>query len=193
MSLKIIDRNIRTITGNISKLNDLIHSTAVLILSHARDHGDCTRALVLVKAMPASMRRKMLIDWFERNSPIRLNLVNDKVGMLKAEAKGYTAFDVDAAMAVPFYVEQTKTDDGEGKAFDWDKNIVGSVGNLAKRFEKLLAGGNVPEADRASVEAAVATLKALKIERVVPASDPNNLTLTDGSDNRIPGLRVAAA
>ena len=36
MSLKIIDRNIRTITGNISKLNDLIHTTAVLILSHAQ-------------------------------------------------------------------------------------------------------------------------------------------------------------
>jgi hypothetical protein len=159
MSLKIIDKNIRSITGNIAKLNGLIHDTAMLILSHANDHGDCTRALVLVKAMPASFRRGLLVGWFERNSPIRMNLNNDKVGMLKAEAKGYTPFDLEAAAAVPFYVEQTKAP-GEVKligAEAFDK----SFDSFVNRMNKQLTEGNVPEGERAAIEARINVLAAL--------------------------------
>lgn len=158
MSLKIIDKNIRSITGNIAKLNDLIHTTAMLILSHANDHGDCTRALVLVKAMPASFRRGLLVGWFERNSPIRMNLTNDKVGMLKAEAKGYTPFNLEAAAAVPFYVEQTKAP-GEAKQYDteaFDK----AFDSFIARMNKQIKDGNVPEGDVAAIEARINVLAA---------------------------------
>jgi hypothetical protein len=159
MSLKIIDKNIRSITGNIAKLNGLIHDTGMLIMRHANDHGDCTRALVLVKAMPASFRRGLLVGWFERNSPIRMNLTNDKVGMLKAEAKGYTPFNLEAAAAVPFYVEASTKAPGEAKQYDteaFDK----AFDSFISRMNKQIKDGNVPEGDLAAIEARINVLAA---------------------------------
>ena len=176
MSLKLIDKNIKTITTNAQKVNVLIHSTGMLILRHANEHGDCTRALSLVKAMPASMRRTMLVAWFEKYSPIRVIESNDKVGMLKDSAKGFVAFNIEGADAEPFYVIAGKTP--EVKPFDLAamlKFIEGSV----KRVEKQLSEGNVPDADRSTAEALLAQMKGVKIEKIVPANDPNKLVLPE--------------
>lgn len=197
MSLKTIDKNIRSITGNISKLNDLIHATGMLILNHANEHGDCTRALVLVKAMPASMRRGMLVDWIQRNSPIRVILTNDKVGMMKADAKGYTPFNLEAAAAVPFYVEQTKTGETEAKAFD-SAAFDAAFASFIKRAEKQVSDGNVPEADRVAIEARLAVISALvtsteatkaSVSFVLPAA---NDKVSLAHPDRNPRVRAAA-
>ncbi len=159
MSLKKIDANIRLITTNAAKLNGRIHDTAVLIAAHAEEHGDCTRALALIKAMPASMRRAMLILWFNTFTPIRVSLANDKVGMLKDGQKGFVAFDVEGGNALPFYelAKEEKEDTGEATLAD----VLAMMERLAKRVSKLVADGKVVANDREAIETHVKGLEAM--------------------------------
>lgn len=163
MSLKVIDRNIKSVATNASKLNLLIHNTGILILEHAKEHGDCTRALSLVKAMPASMRKTMLVLWFSTYSPIRVMEKNDKVGMLKDTAKGYTPFDIEAARETAFF---DLAEQNPEKTYDF-KALVALVERLGKTIEKKIEDGKVPEEDKASAEAIAAQIKSLNFKRVV--------------------------
>lgn len=166
-ALKNIDRNIRTITTNAAKLNMLIHETGVMVLEHAKEHGDCTRALALVKAMPASMRRTMLVLWFETYSPIRIREANDKVGILKEAAKGYTDWDIEGAKETPFFELANQNPE---KSYSFE-DLVKMVERLSKQIEKKIEEGKVPEGDVASAQALAITIGGLKVERVKPVAN----------------------
>lgn len=168
MSLKNIDKNIRAITTSAAKLNMLIHTTAMMVATHAQEHGDCTRALTLVKAMPASMRRTMLVLWFNTYTPIRVIDKNDKVGILKETAKGYTPFDLEAGNETPFFdlAEQNP----EAGVLDFDK-LVALVARLGKTIDKRIDDGKVAEEDVASARAISAAISGLRFERVKAANE----------------------
>lgn len=170
-ALKNIDRNIRTITTNAAKLNMLIHTTGIMVLEHAKEHRDCTRALALVKAMPASMRRTMLVLWFETYSPIRIREANDKVGILKEAAKGYTDWNIEGAKEMPFFELANQNPE---KSYSFD-DLVKMVERLSKQIEKKIADGKVPEDDVASAQALAITIGGLKVERVKPANNNADL------------------
>lgn len=159
MTLKKIDSNIKRVVTNGQKLNVLIHETAVMIASHAKEHGDCTRALTLVKAMPASMRRTMLVLWFNTFTPIRVVEKNDKVGMLKAEDKGFTPFDIEAGTAKPFYELAEKNPE---KEYDFAA-LVALVERLGKSIEKKVEDGKVPANDVGKAKDMAAKVKALAL------------------------------
>lgn len=159
-TLKNIDTNIRKITTNAKKLNELIHSTAIMVIQHAKEHGDCTRALALVKAMPASMRRTMLVLWFETYTPIRVKLNDDKVGILKETAKNYVAWDIDGATATPFY--ELAEQNAEEKVYDYAA-LVAMVERLSKQIEKKIEAGAVPDADVEKAQALARSVAGLKI------------------------------
>lgn len=141
-TLKKIDANLKRITTNGHKLNVLIHDTGMLILEHAKEHGDCTRALSLVKAMPASMRRTMLIQWIETFSPIRVRFNDDKVGMLKEKAKTYTPFDLKGAAATPFYEMAEATPEKAPLTYE---QVLAMLPALAKRIQKRAEEGEIEE------------------------------------------------
>lgn len=166
MSLKKIDSNIKLIIVNAAKLNERIHDTAVMIAAHANEHGDCTRALTLVKAMPASMRRTMLVLWFETFTPIRIKLTADKVGMLKADAKTFTPFDLDGGKAKPFYELAEETPE---KSYDFDA-LVKLVESLGKQIEKKVEAGKVPANDVEGAMAIARTVQGLKFQRPAVAA-----------------------
>jgi hypothetical protein len=168
MSLKKIDANLVRITTNGDKLNVLIHQTAMLIMKHATKSGDCTRALALVKAMPASMRRTTLIAWFTKYSPIRIVFQNDAVGMLKKDDKGYTAFALDKAEANPFY--KIAENNAEPGLLDFDK-FIKMIQGMAKREAAKADEGKVKPEDVASIKAACEMLASLKFQRIEPAND----------------------
>lgn len=171
MSLKLIDKNIKAVTTSAAKLNQLIHTTAMMIVRHAapvaaggEGHGDCTRALALVKAMPASMRRTMLVMWFSTYTPIRVVDKNDKVGILKETAKDYTPWDLAGGELTPFFdlAEQNP----EGQIMDFAK-LVAMVTRIGKQIEKKIEEGKVAPEDVASAHAIAAQVSALKFQRVV--------------------------
>jgi len=193
MSLKIIQKNIKQITTSAAKLNMLIHTTGMLVIEHARPqadggHGDCSIALNLINAMPASMRRTMLKLWFETYSPIRFQMKDGlcvKVGMLKDTAKGFTPFNVDDARENPFFTLAEQNP--EGKVLDFDA-ILNMVKGLSKRIDKQVEEGKVKPEDVASARAASISLAGLRLVRVEGAP------LADGQDEPVQqpdlGLRV---
>lgn len=168
MTLRKIDSNIRSIVTAANKVNGLIHETAVMVAEHAQAHGDCTRALALVKAMPASFRRTMLVLWFQTYTPIRIVLTNEKVGMLKEQAKGFTPFDIEAGKETPWY--DLAEQNAEKEPLDFDK-LVALVAGLAKRIEKKLENGEIVPEDQASAKAIAAKLTGLDLKRVKADND----------------------
>lgn len=158
--LKNIDRAIASFALNAGKLNRQCHLIAMGIMHHAFTTGDCTRALALVKAMPASMRRTMLIAWFAKYSPITVKLGDDeKVGLNKG--KTANPFDLEGADAEPFYELAEKI--AEGKPFDL-ATAIKMVEALSKRIAKGLAeNDNLAEADRKLGQNIVRQLEAVKI------------------------------
>lgn len=197
MSLKIIQKNIKTIVTNANKLNLLIHTTGVLVLEHAVAHGDCSTAKDLVNAMPASMRRTMLQLWFETYSPIRFQMKDGlavKVGLLKDTAKGFTPFNVDEARETPFFTLAEQNP--EGKVLDFDA-ILNMVKGLAKRIDTQIENEKIKPEDIASARAASVAIAALKLVRVsdkpVENADLNKAVedvIADQGDNL--GLRAVA-
>lgn len=170
MSLKKIDGNIARIITSAAKLNEMIHNTAVMVLNHAVKYGDCTRALTLVKAMPASHRRTKLIAWFNKFSPIRVVLENDVVGMLTKDAKGYKPFEIAKAMTEPFYDIAEKVQEGKPPMdlADLRKWIEQQAKGLEKRAEE----GKISEEEIATAKALAAQLRAIKVKHV-PAANSN--------------------
>jgi len=204
MSLKIIQKNIKTIVTTGNKLNMLIHTTAVLVLEHAKEHGDCSTAKDLLNAMPASMRRTMLKLWFESYSPIRFQMkdgVAIKVGMLKEAAKGFTPFNVDDARETPFFTLAEQNP--EGKVLDFDQ-IMNLVKGLAKRIDKQIEEDKVKPEDVASARAASNAIAGLRLVRVDGAAveplakvgdaeyDAAVDRMNDPAVDEVPGLRAVA-
>ncbi len=158
MNLKTIDSNIGLILKSGAELNDLIQNTAVGILLHAEKHGDCTRALKLVQAMPKSFRRNLLIGWFATYSPIGMNVTTGKCGLHREGSKLYNPYDVKQAAITPWYNQpQTAAEDLVDTTV---ADVKEATSRLAKRYQKKLDAGEVANDDFAAVTALVATLTA---------------------------------
>jgi len=165
MDLKAIDSNIKRISSNAQKLNELIHTTGVAIIAHAAACGDCTRALKLVQAMPKSHRRGLLINWFAKYSPIGMNVTSGKVGLHKPEAKLYKPFDVDGAKANPFYEgEEAEKEDLPDTTLEAANKMIFAV---ASKLQKALDNGTVAANDRDAVVERIADLKRIGAAAVV--------------------------
>jgi hypothetical protein len=159
MNLKQINANIALIGRNYNKVNALVQTTALAILAHAQEHGDCTPALRLVQAMPKSARRGLLINWFAKYSPIGMNVNKGKVGFHKEGSKLYRPFNVKEATANPWYEgeEANKEDLPDTTLEAVNKGIFA----LAGRFKKLLDEGSVANDDIPAVEQRIADLIAI--------------------------------
>jgi len=183
-TLKQIDGAIAKFATSAAALNVQCHEVAMMIFRHAAPKevgedcegtGDCTRAVKLVRAMPASFRRTMMIDWFSKNSPIRIKLSDNgdkcqydpKYSKMTAEEK-LACWNLENANTEPFYELAEKTP--EEKPFDLAA-MLKFVESLGKRVEKQIEKGAVPAADIATAWALQAKLAALKVVPVKPKAD----------------------
>lgn len=100
--LKKIDGMIKGVSKGYGTVQNLVQETAVLIVMHAKDYGDCSRAKALARAVPAR-ERNSLIGWFSKYSPIGIKMgqvaKDDQVRFIKPESKNYNDFDIDGAKA----------------------------------------------------------------------------------------------
>lgn len=140
-SLKAINNKISNIAKNAGKLNDLIHDTAVSIMVHARDFGNCMPAAQLLDALPKSHRRGLLIKWFSAHSPITI-VKMAKSDRMKAHLSGDKAdrvWELDAAMATPFFA-MSDTDREPEVPLDYEKfhgNVINFMTRMNKKIEAM--------------------------------------------------------
>lgn len=190
MTLKAIDSNIALVRTTGDAFNNLVQETGIMILEHAQKHGDCTRALTLVKAMPASIRRTILVAWFSKYSPIRVVEKNDKVGLLKEGTKNYTPFDIEGAKAEPWHALAEATPEEKVYTFEM---LLEMAARLGKTIQKKVDDGKVEVSDIPSVDALVHALNGLKVERVKAITIENNAGTDQNNDQQIPeALRAVA-
>jgi hypothetical protein len=105
MDLKAIDKNIVSIRKGGKAFNELVQSTIVGVMRHAKDHGDCTRALTLVLAIPENFKmRAKVIEHFRAYSPIGMNAKEGKVHIRKDQ--NAPKWNIEGAEANPFYIVQ---------------------------------------------------------------------------------------
>lgn len=169
MSLKSIDASIRKIATNAAALNALIHETAMAILNHAKEHGDCTRAQHLLMAMPRSHRRSILVKWFGKYSPIVIKDSDNHVAkMHPKDSKNYVPFDIEGASSEPFF---DMADANPERTYDFAA-LVKMVEGLGKRIHKLVEEGKVPAEDIPSAEAIAVKVEGLRLVRVAKAEAP---------------------
>lgn len=167
--LKKINSNIKRIRLNGDKLNGLIHETGMLILTHVQEHRNATPAQQLVMAMPASMRRSMLIAWFEKYSPVVVKDSADFNGKVKKESSAdYTPFDLIGAAEEPFWKIAEQTPE---KSYSFEK-LLELAQRMGKTIKKKIEDGKVPAEDVTSAMVLATTLEALNVERVkAPANE----------------------
>lgn len=198
ITLKALDERIETVGKMGVDYNNYIHETAVMLLrfcapkeAGGEGHGDCSRALTLIKAMPASMRRTSLMHWFLRFTPIRVKLsqTGDKVGYVESykalspEDK-VNEWHIDDANAMPFYSIAEATPEKEAMSY---LDIVNLVAKLGKKIEKEITEGKVRPEDVPSAMNVVATVKALRFDYIKPEAPVDQ----DNTDDQAP-LRNAA-
>lgn len=160
MSLALINKNIKRIGSVSTKLNTLIHVTAVMCVQHASEHGDANPAMRLVEAMPKTIRRTALIKWFATYSPIAIDTAKGTFSchLRKPESKAFNNFNLDGANANPWYdMKELEREEIFLTAEDFDDKVV----SLAKSMRKRLEAGKVLEGDRPVFEAKLAALEAL--------------------------------
>lgn len=159
--------------------NTFIHETAAMIMYHAapkgitpdcQGSGDCTRAVQLIRRMPASMRRTMMIKWFHDYTPIRIKLSDNgdkcefdpKYKKLSKEEK-VTWWKVEEAAATPFYDLAEATPEEKTYSFE---DLIKMVERLGKQIEKKVENGEVKPEDVMSAKALATTVASLKVNRV---------------------------
>lgn len=168
----------KSITTNGDKLNKYIHDTAMMIFDHAREHHDPAEAQRLVMALPASMRREMLILWFSKFTPIKVK--NDDKWVAQAHKPGtklYVEWDREQANERPFYAlaEENK----EQAPLDFE-GLLKLVERLKGTIEKKVEKGEVPEYLTETAKSIARQLSGIKVERVeAPAPTPPSPAAND--------------
>jgi hypothetical protein len=161
-SLQQIDKNITYIRTTGRNVQERIHLTALMIMEHSFNHGDCSRALTLVQAMPKGMRRSLVVKWFGRFSPIAVNIVdrspNDSsVRLRKHDSKKYVPYNLAGAKAVPWYTLEPEIMPDNA----WDETVVNAkVISLATALENRLNDGKIADEAVERTRALVEMLKA---------------------------------
>lgn len=161
-TLQQIDKNITYIKTTGKNVQQRIHDTAVMIMEHSANHGDCSRALTLVQAMPKGMRRALVVKWFDKFSPIAINIVDKRpndssVRIRKMDSKKYVPYNLAGAKAVPWYtIEPEVMPDNT-----WDEDAVNAkVISLATSLENRLKDGRIAPDAVERTRALVEMLKA---------------------------------
>lgn len=176
-SLKQIDKRCDYVGTNAAKLNTYIHDTAAMIVEHAcgidktgnlnlDKAGDCTRALVLVMAMPASMRRQMLIQSFSKYTPIRVVLAKGNAPASVCFSDTYKAltpakkaakWDVAGFKANPFFQLADKVPENREYTL---AQLIAMFQSVGKKIKEKKAEGKIAANDVEKADALVLKMEA---------------------------------
>lgn len=147
MKLNEIDKRIGQIRGMVNDLNGFVAATAVGIVAHYAEHGDCSRAGKLVAALPNSMNRTYLIRWFEK-AGISINpnegyaskaISKDSKryrspsdGLEFAQANNWFDAVGEDGKRAPWYEGPTPREQEPNTMLDFANNVIGFADRTAK-------------------------------------------------------------
>jgi len=158
---KKIDALIRGIGKRSVSLREAVQACAVLIVEHAKDTNDCSRALALVTAVGMASDRVKLIQWFGMVSPINITFTADvtkrRVGLRKNGMTNYAPFDLPKARSLSYWT--VGTDDDKQTEELTSASVNTAILKLAKRLQSNLDKGRVAANDTDSVVAKIAALR----------------------------------
>ena len=163
-NLKKIDALIRSIGTRGTTLRETIQSAACLIVAHAKESNDCSRALTLCAAVAFASDRVKLIQWFGMVSPINVTFTADpakrKVRLRQVGSPAYVAFNVEKAKALNYWTVG-KSDDELTEAMT-TAEVNSMILRLAKRIRKELAERHAASGnDNSAITAKLAALEAV--------------------------------
>jgi hypothetical protein len=162
-NLKKIDANIRGIAKRGQAMRVSVQATAEMIVAHAKDTNDCSRALNLVAAVPMASERVKLIQWFALVSPINVTFTADvtkrRVGLRKSDSKGYNAFNIERAKVLSYWTVGKDDDTATEELTSAAVNSL--IAKLAKKLRRELDEGHVAANDKAAVKAKIAALDSV--------------------------------
>lgn len=180
-----IDTLVESVITRSQALGPDVHKAAVQCLMHAEKHADPRKLDRLMKGLHASNRPAALKTWAEKYSPIRWN-GDDKVGLLKTDAKKYTPFDISAADANPYWNKS----EPEAKPL-----TLAALRTMIAQMEKKLSKDNVLIAEGENIvvmKAYVARMKAAD-EAAANSSAAAAMTIMEGAATKPVKVKPAAA
>ena len=188
-TLKQIDANIKSIQNRYETVREKVQETALAIIEHAKDHGDCTRAVKLCRALPAR-ERNSLIGWFSLYSPIGVRMgkttKEDNCRFIKEDSKRYNIFNLDGAKANKWY-DDPANENAAPKPLntldDFFKSMYANLDRVQKQMDEKFIEG-----DRESVNEAIT-----KIRESLADIQTNGEGEIDFGQNNEPNIPVMAA
>lgn len=164
-NLKKINANIASIKRRSGALRATIAETAVMVIEHAKEHGNCTPALRLVEAVPMASERVKLVQWFTAFSPINVtwnaDVTKRRVGLRLPDAKLFNEYNLDGAKANPYY-DYGKSDDDQTADLLGAGDVNDMISKLVKRLRGRLERGEVAANDREAIAAKVTALQSVQ-------------------------------
>lgn len=162
VSLAAIDKSIGAISKSASKLNEVIHATAIMCAEHAFTYGDTDQCARLVDALPMSYRRSLLIGWYEAFTPVAI-AKDAKLGRMKGHLKGKTEeranmWNIEAGKATPFYAMPDAKNEPDVPTFE---SIHSNVVAFIKRIETKAGSIQNEDEKKRALEEVAALRKAV--------------------------------
>lgn len=197
-SLAAINAGIRSVRVLSGKLNGKVQEVALLILAHAQNHGDCTAAVRLVREVPGTSNKSMLIGWFMKFSPIGVSLgksvAEDKCRFIRPESKNFNDFNIEGARANPWYTDPAKVEP-EFVFSSLDEYTGNVYSMLRKRLESV--DEKVAEGDRDSVrrvlQAGLDAMAAARHPAAIAAESDDEIDFGQNDPAQNPMALVSAA
>ncbi len=175
MQLAEINRRITGLRTRRNNNRTAIQECAVGIVEHANEHGDCTAAHRMLRAIEPRLRPQVR-KWFGLVSPISVKMGktanDDKSSLRKPGANGYNPFNIDAARVNMWW--EVETEKSAPKVF----NLVSfreDIQKVLKRYENKL--DDLSEADAESIREDMA-----KLHEAIAANGQRENTLANKTD-----------
>lgn len=181
-SAKNVDKLVNAAMKAIGGYQQSVQTAAVAIIEHANSFGDCSKAKVLARAVPAR-ERNMLIGYFALYSPIGVQIgktvADDKCRFIRAESKRYNDFNIDGAKANNWFDDPAKAQP-EPKPLNTLGSFYDSLDNMLKRWIAMAEAE--PEKSKIEADEKAAVLKnAKEIRKTVTAMRSKNVTTAEAA------------
>ena len=134
-SLATINSEIAKVSKTTGTLRERVQRTGILIIIHAINHGDWTKANDLVKALGDGVNGKALVSWFKDNLGLQIDA--EKKEFSTWQGKEFALDHLENAKKVKWF--QHKTSNPMVDEFDLEKALEALLKTAAQKQTKYLS------------------------------------------------------